>query len=123
VISIGRVTINIIVLTILISLSTLYIAKEFTLSEDKKREFTEREDKIYGWVFFTMFLLLATVICILIYRLRIKDLYMKNETAVYRNEKRMLRITLIVYSSAYLLRWIYDVGYFTGSQKNWKHFR
>ena len=67
-----------------------------------------------------MFLMLGTVITILIYRLRVKDRLLKKESPEYKNEIRMLRITLVVFSISYLMRWIWDAQYL--QELNWSSF-
>jgi hypothetical protein len=54
--------------------------KDLTILDDNDRDsWCLKTDKIYAWLFFTAFLLLGTVIGILIYRLTVKDRYMKKE--------------------------------------------
>ena len=59
----------------------------------------------------TMFFLLAVVIATLIYRLTVKDRYMKKGNPQYNKEIRTLYITLVVFGFSYLLRWLWNTGY------------
>jgi len=111
VIRVSRILVNIFVLGNAVGLSCFYIVKDFTLSREAKILFLKKAYIVNAWLFLAMFFLLATVIFILICQLRVKARYLNMEMTVYKNETRMLAITLVVFSVSYLMRWIWDEGY------------
>ena len=94
--------------------------KRWTLSEAEREYFFDKSSKANAWAFFAMFLLLAIVISVLMYLIRLKDRYLKRENSVFKKEKLALTITLIVFSISYLLRWIWDLSISTTD--TWRFF-
>ena len=108
-IRVGRILVNVFVFVNLILVTSLYIVKRLTLSSGERKVFFDSASIGNAWAFFVMFLLLAIVISVLIYFIRIKDRHSKNENSVFKQEKVALSITLVVFSISYLVRWIWDL--------------
>ena len=114
------------VLLNLVVLITFYIVRECTLPNDAtdshdpdRKRFIARAYRANAWCFFGMFILLIACVSYLIHRLKIKIRYLNINPSAFKNEIRILIITLVAFCTSYLVRWIWDMQTFL-HQDSWQ---
>ena len=72
----GRLSLLAFITCDLLFLTILYIYKEVNLQSDRRAKFLDRAYNAYAWCFLAMFILLASAVAILVWRLRAKTRYL-----------------------------------------------